>query len=85
MTCKQVIDYLADYTAGSLPALEQAAFDRHLAECPPCVAYLQNYRATIRLGHAAYPDSDVAVAERVPEELIRAILASQRDAGGGRA
>jgi anti-sigma factor RsiW len=72
-----LIEFLDDYAAGALPPGEQAEFDRHLAECPPCVAFLQNYRATIKAERAAYADPRAGAPPQAPQELVRAILAAR--------
>ena len=69
-TCQEMLDFLGDYIAGDLPAAQLAEFERHLAMCPPCIAYLKTYEQTIRLGKCACGDVD----EKPPEELIKAIL-----------
>jgi anti-sigma factor RsiW len=75
MTCREAIDFLASYLDGELPPDVRARFDEHLAECPSCVAYLQTYQATIRLGKAVYALPDLAPPAEMPEELVQAILA----------
>jgi len=77
-TCHEVLDFLADYLDGSLPPEARAAFDRHLAVCPPCVAYLESYKATIALEKDAFRDSGERAVSAVPEALIRAILDARR-------
>jgi anti-sigma factor RsiW len=53
----------------------RAEFDKHLDECPWCVAYLDSYRKTILLGKAAFADSeDAPPPPDALEELIEAIL-----------
>jgi anti-sigma factor RsiW len=76
ITCKELIDFLGDYASGELPPEQRLVFESHLAICPPCVAYLKTYQATIRLGRACAADDAAATAE-IPEELVRAILASR--------
>ena len=75
MSCRQLIDALADYTAATLELGQRKLCDEHLANCPRCVAYLRGYRETIRLtklGSTASPD----VAEPIPAEIVDAILAA---------
>lgn len=79
MTCRECAEFLADYLSGELPAKVQATFDRHLALCPNCVTYLEQYTATIRAGKAAFAD-DSSEGVSFPEELIRAILAARASA-----
>ncbi len=83
MTCKTLIEFLIDYTSDTLPPEQRAEFDRHLAVCPPCVAYLQNYRATIELGRVAYADPKQPLDADVPDELVRAILAARPKSENG--
>jgi anti-sigma factor RsiW len=75
MNCREFTEFLHEYLFGDLPAEERAEFEKHLAECPWCVAYLDSYRKTILLGKAAFaePDAGSPPAD-APEELIQAIL-----------
>jgi anti-sigma factor RsiW len=77
MTCRELTDFLIDYVDGGLAARERASFDGHLAECPDCVTYLSNYEETIRLGQDVCKEEHDAIADEVPEELVRAILAAK--------
>jgi anti-sigma factor RsiW len=78
MTCREVIDFLMAYLSGELSASERAEFERHLAECPDCSAYLKSYEETIELGKGVFADPDASMPKEVPEELVQAILASRR-------
>lgn len=76
MKCRECDEFLVDYVAGELPADVQATFELHVSRCRNCRVYLEQYRATIRAGK----DACTAVREagmEMPEELIRAILASR--------
>jgi anti-sigma factor RsiW len=77
VTCRQLDGFLGAYVHGELPDRTRAAFERHLAICPACVAYLQAYRTTIHLAKQLAEDVDGPVPVSVPEELIRAVLAAQ--------
>lgn len=74
LTCKELLDFLLDYVDGQLPPGERVEFERHLAVCPPCVAYLDSYRQTIEIGQKLAAREDEAATE-APEPLIAAILA----------
>jgi anti-sigma factor RsiW len=75
MNCREFTEFLDEYLSGNLPAEERAEFDKHLAECPWCVAYLDSYRKTIQLEQAAFSmPKDVPPPADAPEELIQAIL-----------
>ena len=81
MTCRELADFLMDYLNEDLAADVRAAFDRHLALCPNCVAYVKTYRTTIELGRRAFADDEADAGTEVPDELVRAILAATRDRG----
>ncbi|HEX9493576.1 MAG TPA: zf-HC2 domain-containing protein [Thermoanaerobaculia bacterium] len=49
MTCKQLIDCIADYLDGALDHSSRRDFERHLERCGSCAAYLATYRTTIRV------------------------------------
>jgi hypothetical protein len=78
LTCREFIEFLDAYLDGELSAAETDAFDWHMAACAPCVAYLESYAQTIRLGKMALGGADEPVPAEVPEELVAAILASRR-------
>lgn len=77
LTCRELIAFLDDYVEDALSADERERFDAHLAICPACVDYLASYSETMRLAVAALGGDAPAPAE-VPEELVRAVLASRR-------
>ena len=79
MTCRELVEFLADYMAGELPAKVRRVFEAHLADCPECVTYLRSYADTVRLARAC-AETDDAVPAEVPERLVRAILAARRRA-----
>jgi anti-sigma factor RsiW len=75
MNCREFTEFLHEYLFGNLPAEERAEFDKHLAKCPWCVAYLDSYRKTIELEQAAFVAAeDEHLPADVPDELIQAIL-----------
>ncbi len=74
LTCKEVIlDYLADYLDKALSPEIVADLERHLADCPECMAYLNTYKKTRDLTRQAMPQA-------MPEEMkahLRAFLLKQ--------
>ncbi|HKB81258.1 MAG TPA: zf-HC2 domain-containing protein [Thermoanaerobaculia bacterium] len=72
MTCREAVEFITDYLEGTLPAATRLEFERHLAVCIACVAYLRTYEQTIRVAAAS-----MAADPPVPEEMVRAILASR--------
>jgi anti-sigma factor RsiW len=77
MTCRDIIEFLADYAAGTVTAEERTIFEAHLAICPPCVAYLRTYQATVQLGKTAL--SETQKSDPIPEELVAAIVAARKN------
>jgi anti-sigma factor RsiW len=47
MACRELVEVITDYLEGTLPSKERERFEAHLAECPYCVNYLEQMRATI--------------------------------------
>jgi anti-sigma factor RsiW len=74
ITCQQLIDFVASYREHELTAEQEAEFERHLAVCPSCVAYLNTYEQTVLLAKASAADR---VPDEIPEALVRAILAAR--------
>jgi hypothetical protein len=76
VTCQEATDFLGDFVAGALAPPVQAHFERHLDLCPNCRVFVDQYQRTIAAGRAACSDE----APPLPDELVRAILASLDDA-----
>ena len=47
MICRDVVELMTDYLEGALSARDRARFEAHLADCPHCVEYLAQIKATI--------------------------------------
>ena len=77
MTCRELIDFLMDYTDGKLDPAVKAEFDRHLSVCASCVAYLESYRRTVTLARDSMA-TDNPVPSDVPKGLVNAILEARR-------
>ncbi len=75
ITCRELIDFIADYLDDELTPGQKHEFERHLRVCPSCVAYLESYKETIRLGRMAFAPSDEPAP--VPEALVKAIKAAR--------
>lgn len=73
ITCKQLIEFIADYLDGEIAPDAKHEFERHLKVCPSCVAYLESYQQTIALGKQALHPCDDPASGTVPEGLVRAV------------
>jgi anti-sigma factor RsiW len=72
LTCKEfILDYLADYLDTTLKPEVVADLERHLAECPPCLAYLNTYKKTRDLTRQAMPQ---AMPDEMKAHLRRFLL-----------
>jgi predicted anti-sigma-YlaC factor YlaD len=76
ITCRQLIDFIADYLAGELDVESGALFERHLEVCPSCLAYLDSYVVTMTI--TRHLDDEDAPLEGIPEPLVQAILRRAR-------
>jgi anti-sigma factor RsiW len=77
ITCRELVDLLADYLASEVDEEQRGAVNAHLAACPSCVLYLKGYQEAVRLSRAAFAPDD-PVPDDVPEDLIRAVLDLRR-------
>jgi len=78
LTCREFADFLMDYLSGEMASDTCQQFDFHLRECINCRKYLTSYEETVKLGKRAFDDEKAALPADVPEELVKAILASRR-------
>jgi anti-sigma factor RsiW len=76
LTCRDFVEFLAEYLSEELSAQQAALFNAHLARCPPCVNYLKTYQETLRLAKAAFGCLDKPLSPDVPEGLVQAILSA---------
>jgi anti-sigma factor RsiW len=49
ITCRELAELLIEFIADELPGDRKQHVEQHLGRCPPCLAYLETYRAVIRL------------------------------------
>ena len=72
LTCKEIIlDHLADYLDKALSPDVVAEFERHLAGCAACLAYLNTYKKTRDLTRHAIPG---AMPDEMKAHLRRLLL-----------
>ena len=75
LVCRELVELVTEYLAGTLPAHDRARFDAHVADCPPCTAYLAQMRTTLELaadlGATASPAPDDEVAQQLGDIFRR--------------
>jgi anti-sigma factor RsiW len=75
IACQELVELVTEYLEGALPPDEVAAVDQHLADCDPCLHYLDQMRATVAaLGMVPTE----RVTETLPEQTINSLLAAFR-------
>jgi RNA polymerase sigma-70 factor (ECF subfamily) len=71
-TCQELVELLCDYLEGDLPQEDRNELDRHMRECPPCMAFLKTYRRTAQICKGLRPeDIPPEVRERLEKFLQR--------------
>ena len=78
ISCKEVIEFLWAYVSDELSPEKRHEFDRHLALCPSCVAYLDSYKKTIEMEKAMVSEIAEEECEEVPEDLVQAVLKARK-------
>jgi predicted anti-sigma-YlaC factor YlaD len=53
--CKEVFAMLSEYLDLELPAIDCERIREHLAECPPCVEFIDSLRKSVELCHKYDP------------------------------
>lgn len=74
ITCQEVITFLLDYLSQELTPEEAQNFERHLAICPSCVAYLHTYEQSVQLGREALRRELENAPPALDGDLVRAIF-----------
>jgi anti-sigma factor RsiW len=78
MTCEEFVELVTAYLDGGLPADQRVAFDEHMALCPGCDRYLDQFRKTIDL-IGELPEESLSSPAR--EQLLEAFAAWRRTSG----
>ena len=78
MTCREFADFMMEYVAGELSRDSLASFEGHLRACENCQKYLAGYQESVKLGKQAFAESDAELPADVPDDLVKAILATRR-------
>jgi len=79
--CEEIFSILSDYLNLELPANICQAVEKHLAECPPCIEFLESLRKTVELCRSYRGALTEPVASDAREQLMqayRAMLAARK-------
>ncbi len=78
VTCRQfILDFLADYLDARLNPEVVADLERHLAICPPCVAYMNTYKRTQELIGRTAPTEMPQEMKAILRKFLLAQLAKE--------
>lgn len=67
LACQQAVELVTDYLEGRLSRRARTRFERHLAACPNCSAYLEQIRQTIEAAGRMEPED---LGEDAKHDLI---------------
>jgi len=76
--CQSLESFVIDFLDDKLPEQTRLLFLKHIEECDHCDKYLQHYRQTIDLSKAALTENKLSETDKIPEELVEAILTASR-------
>lgn len=65
--CDECVELLVDYLDGELPPERARALELHLDLCPPCVAFVNTYRGTVRAARTLQ-------SEDIPPEVTQRLI-----------
>jgi anti-sigma factor RsiW len=71
LVCQEVVELVTDYLEGALSARDRRRFERHIAGCPHCTAYLAQMRETLRLTGELTPEDLTPQMEDELSEVFR--------------
>lgn len=75
LTCRELVELVAAYLEGALPAAERRRFEAHLAGCSACRTYVEQLRRTIG---ALRTLSEVTIPPDTQKALLDAFRAWKR-------
>ena len=78
MTCEELVELVTAYLEGTLAESDRRTFDEHLALCPGCATYLEQFRTTIDL-LGELPAESLSLPAR--EQLLGAFEAWRNSSG----
>lgn len=68
---KLILEFLAEYSDGTMSRVDRIEMERHLSACPPCGVYLESYKVTGVAIRSLKP-------REIPADLAQAVMAFVR-------
>ena len=75
LRCQELVELVTDYVEGAMPRELALRFERHIAKCKGCSAYLEQMRATIELTGRLTPEH---VSPQAEADLLTAFRGWRR-------
>jgi anti-sigma factor RsiW len=69
LSCRELVDVVTDYLEDTMAPVDRVRFEAHLSECPYCVNYLDQMRATIS---AVGGLTEESISSEARDELLAA-------------
>jgi Predicted transmembrane transcriptional regulator (anti-sigma factor) len=76
LICQELVELVTDYLEGTLSRRDRARFETHLAGCPHCTIYVEQFRETLRIT-GTLRESDVS--PEAAAALLEQFAAWKRD------
>jgi anti-sigma factor RsiW len=73
--CKDLFAALSQYLDAELPEGDCAAIEAHIADCPPCVEFVNSLKQTVNLCKSPRPAAELPP---IPDEVRRKLLEAYR-------
>ena len=82
LSCRELVELVTAYREAALPPEEHARFEAHLAQCPPCIHYVEQLDLTVRAlgGLNARIEQDPSTQQLL--DLFRTWKAEPREPAG---
>ena len=71
LSCKEIVELVTEYLEGSMSAERRLGFEEHIAICPPCRNYFDQFRHTVELGKTIEEDKLPADVRDALVEVFR--------------
>ncbi len=78
ITCSEFESFILAYLEDDLATRQKSVFELHLKVCRECREYLAAYRASLELAKGAFGKESSHLADDIPEDLVKAVVAARK-------
>lgn len=79
ISCKELVDLVADYMEETLSEEARAQFEQHLSECGYCTNYVQQIKLTVRLTKQMTEAEAADTDQHTPDEVLNVFRKWKQD------